>query len=126
MQLVAKWKAPRSAGHVEKNTNGYIKDVTAFAFSTNNERSRIESLTILDGVSWPTASVLLHLFHADPYPILDFRALWSANLDVPKQYSYLFWKPYISFCREIAKRNKVSMRVLDRAMWQYSKENQKA
>ncbi|MCP3675127.1 MAG: hypothetical protein GY829_11750 [Gammaproteobacteria bacterium] len=126
LQLVAKWKSPRSAKHVEKNTNEYIKDVTSFAFSTSNERSRIESLVIIDGVSWPTASVLLHLFHADPYPILDFRALWSANLEKPKQYSYSFWQPYVSFCREVAKRNNVSMRELDRAMWQYSKENQQA
>ncbi len=124
LQLVARWKAARSAWHVEKNTNEYIVDITSFAFSTNNERSRIESLTILDGVSWPTASVILHLFHKDPYPILDFRALWSANLEVPNQYSYSFWQLYVSFCREIAKRNKISMRVLDRAMWQYSKENQ--
>jgi hypothetical protein len=125
LQLVAKWKAPRSAGHVKKNTNEYVKDITAFAFSTKDERSRIEVLTVLDGVSWPTASVLLHLFHKEPYPILDFRALWSASLDVPKQYTFSFWQPYVLFCREISKRNKVSMRVLDRAMWQYSKENQR-
>lgn len=53
--MVAKWKAPRSAGHVENNTNEYVEDVTSFAFSTQNERSRIEALTILDGVAWPTA-----------------------------------------------------------------------
>ncbi len=126
LQLVAKWKALRSAGHVKKNTNEYVKDITAFAFSTKNERSRIEVLTVLDGVSWPTASVLLHLFHKEPYPILDFRALWSVNLDVPTQYTFSFWQPYVLFCREISKRNKVSMRGLDRALWQYSKENQKA
>ncbi len=124
LQAVAKWKAPRSAGHVEKNSDQYVKEVTSFAFSSKNERTRIEVLTILNGVSWPTASVLLHLFHKEPYPILDFRALWSAGVEVPKQYNYLFWKRYVEFCREIAERNNVSMRVLDRAMWQYSKENQ--
>ena len=126
LQLVAKWKAPRSAGHVEKNTNDYIGEVTSFAFSTENERARIEALTILDGVSWPTASVLLHLFHKEPYPILDFRALWSVSLVIPKQYKYPLWKSYVKFCREMAKRNGVSMRILDRALWQYSKENQQA
>jgi len=125
LQIVSKWKAPRSAGHVEKNTNDYIKEMTSFAFSTKNERARIEALTILDGVSWPIASVLLHFFYKDPYPILDFKALWSVNLEVPKQYKYSFWEPYVLFCRAIAERNGVSMRVLDRALWQYSKENQK-
>ncbi len=126
LRLIAQWKSPRSAGNVEKNSETYIKEITSFVFSTDDERARIQTLTILDGVLWPTASVILHLFHTDPYPILDFRALWSANTEVPKQYSYDFWESYVHFCRKIAKRNKVTMRNLDRAMWQYSKENQPA
>ena len=125
LHLVAKWKAPRSAGHVERNSDEYVKEITAFAFYARDERSRIESLTILDGVSWPTASVILHLFHKEHYPILDFRALWSVSMAVPQQYSYSLWWPYVEYCRGIAKRNNVDMRTLDRAMWQYSKENQK-
>lgn len=123
--LVAKWKSPRSAGHVKKNSNVYIEEVTSFAFSASDERSKIETLTILDGVAWPTASVLLHLFHRERYPILDFRALWSVGLDVPKQYKYSFWVPYVTFCRNMADNNEVSMRILDRALWQHSKEKQK-
>ncbi|MCH8261699.1 MAG: hypothetical protein IIA77_01435 [Proteobacteria bacterium] len=126
LKLVAKWKAPRSAGRIENNTDSYIKEITSFAFSAKDERSRIEILTILSGVAWPTASVLLHLYHKDKYPILDFRALWSANSLIQNQYNFGFWEEFISFCREIAVRNQTSMRTLDRAMWQYSKENQKA
>ena len=125
LELVARWKAPRSAGHVKKNRDSFIREVSAAAFATYDERARIEIFTILDGVSWPTASVILHLFHPDCYPILDFRALWSANLKVPSHYSFSFWWPYVGFCRAVASRNRVSMRTLDRAMWQYSKENQK-
>ncbi len=124
LRLVAKWKSPRSAGHVEKNGDDFVRDITSFALSTSNERARIESLVLLDGVSWPTASVILHLFHSDPYPILDFRAIWSANAEVPKTYGYSFWQNYFLFCRNVAQKNKISMRVLDRALWQYSKENQ--
>lgn len=125
LQLVSRWKAPRSAGHAGKNTNGFVKEVSAFALGTHDERARIETLTILDGVSWPTASVILHLFHSDPYPILDFRALWSASLEVPSRYNFSFWWPYVEFCRAVAARRSVDMRTLDRAMWQYSKKNQK-
>ncbi|MEW6614294.1 MAG: hypothetical protein AB1401_02325 [Thermodesulfobacteriota bacterium] len=121
---IAHWKAPRSANHVYKNDEDYINEVTRLSFTTTSERAKIEVLTILDGVSWPTASVILHLFHSDPYPILDFRALWSVSLDVPVQYSYKFWWPYVEFCRDIAGRNNVDMRTLDKALWQYSKENQ--
>ena len=124
LQRVAYWKSPRSAGHAGKNDEVYVTEVTRFALSTKSERARIQSLTLLDGVSWPTASVLLHLFHGDPYPILDFRALWSLHLEVPAHYGFGFWWPYVEFCREVATTAGVNMRTLDRALWQYSKENQ--
>lgn len=123
LKLIAHWKSPRSAGHTERNDELYVKQISLWSFSTKEERSRIEVLTLLDGVSWPSASVILHFFHSEPYPILDFRALWSVEL-VPKRYSFEFWWEYVKFCRTIAKRNSVDMRTLDRALWQYSKENQ--
>lgn len=126
LRLVARWKAPRSAGHIERNDEPYVKEITSWAFSANEQRSRIEVLTLLDGVLWPSASVILHLFHAEPYPILDFRALWSVGLDVPEQYSFSFWWEYVKFCRAVAQRNSVEMRTLDRALWQFSKEKQRA
>lgn len=121
---VAYWKAPRSSGHVKKNTDQYIEEVTRFSFGSICERARIESLTLLDGVSWPTASVILHLFHPDPYPILDFRALWSVSLDTPSRYHFGFWWPYVEFCRSLAEGTGVDMRTLDKALWQYSKDSQ--
>lgn len=124
LRLIGRWKAPRSAGHIEKNQDEYVKEITYWSFSASQERSRIEVLTLLDGVKWPTASAILHLFHKEPYPILDFRALWSVQLDMPKQYSFSFWWEYVQFCRTIAQRNSIDMRTLDRALWQYSKEKQ--
>ncbi len=124
LRLVCWWKAPRSARHAENNDNNFIKEITGFALNTTNERARIEVLTVLDGVSWPTASVILHLFHPDRYPILDFRALWSVTVAVPTQYTFKFWWPYVEFCRGLAQRNNIDMRTLDRALWQFSKENQ--
>jgi hypothetical protein len=67
---------------------------------------------------------LARVFHRDPYPILDFRALWSVSLDTPKQYSFDFWWPYVEFCRGVAGSAGVDLRTLDRALWQYSHENQ--
>jgi len=125
LEDIACWKAPRSAGHVRKNEDEYVRELTRFALWTTNERARIEVLTALTGVSWPTASVILHLFHREPYPILDFRALWSVSLEVPNQYSFDLWWPYVQFCRNVAQRNKVDMRTLDKALWQYSKEGQR-
>jgi hypothetical protein len=118
------WKSPRSKPRVESNSAEYIEAVTRTALATPNERLRIEILTLLIGVRWPTASVLLHFGYADLYPILDFRALWSLGVDADQvKYDFKFWWGYTMYCRELAKSARVSMRVLDRALWQYSKEN---
>ena len=124
LQLLAKWKSPRSAPNVENNSDSFIQEISRFALHTTDERARIEALTLLDGVLWPTASVVLHVFHVEPYPIMDIRALWSVGVEVPSQYTFAFWLPYVEYCRGLAQKSGVTMRVLDRALWQYSKENQ--
>jgi len=73
-----------------------------------------------------TASVLLHFGYRDLYPILDFRALWSLSVEPPKEgYDFEFWSAYTTHCRELARQAEVDMRTLDRALWQYSSDNQK-
>lgn len=118
------WKAPRSSVNTLKNEEEFVREITKFSFKTPNMQAAIESLTVLNGVSWPTASVILHFFHAEPFPILDFRALWSVQENVPKQYSYFFWNNFTLYCRTLINDSKLSMRDLDRALWRYSKENQ--
>jgi hypothetical protein len=125
LRTIARWKAPRSAGYMESNPEDYVREITGFALSAESERTRIEVLTLLDGVQWPTASVILHFFHRDPYPIIDYRALWSVSLPVPVQYTFDFWWPYVQYCRDLSDRTALDMRTLDRALWQYSKENQR-
>ena len=124
LHLLAKWKSPRSAGRIERNSDSFIHEITSFALAAKDERARIEVLTVLDGVLWPTASVILHIFHADRYPILDYRALWSVSTEVPPQYSFELWWKYVVFCRSVANNANVGMRTLDRALWQYSKIHQ--
>lgn len=121
---VARWKSPRSAGHVLKNDDGDVRELTRIALHSSGERARVEVLTLLNGVGWPTASVILHFFHEDPYPILDFRALWTLSSAVPSQYTFEFWWQYVEACRGLARKTRLSMRELDMALWQYSKEHQ--
>jgi hypothetical protein len=66
----------------------------------------------------------LHFGHTDQYPILDYRALWSLAVDPPPPYSFSIWWRYVEFCRTLAKKCDVSVRTLDKALWQYSNENQ--
>ena len=121
---LCRWKTPRSRPRIEKNSASFIEAVTRTAFSTPDEKLRIQVLTLLDGVHYPTASVILHFGHREPYPILDVRALWSLGIDEPPAYGFPFWWAYTTTCRRLAKRHRCSMRVLDRALWQYAKEHQ--
>jgi len=114
------WKTPRTQHHCERNDESFIRETTRFSLETPEERLRIEVLTLLDGVGWLTASVLLHFGHRERYPILDYRALESLSSSEPNQYTFPFWWDYVTTCRGLADRYGVSMRTLDRALWQHS------
>ena len=120
------WKTSRSRPWCAENSEEFIRSVTQLALSTSNEQLGIEVLTLLRGVGWPTASVILHFGHSNPYPILDVRALWSLGIDASTiTYNFEFWWAYTQKCREIAHECHVTMRVLDRALWQYSRMHQR-
>ena len=123
---VCKWKTSRSQARCRQNTPKEVAEITRIALSTSIERLRIGALRCLHGVDWPTASVLLHIAHRDPYPILDVRTLWSLGFDKPPVYSFGLWWRYVQTCREIANKQRIDMRTLDRALWQHSKEGQRS
>lgn len=123
--VICRWKSPRNAKRFARNDEQFVRAVTSTAFSVESERLRIEVLTLFCGVDWPTASVILHWCSKERYPLLDFRALWSLTVDVPKKgYDFEFWWEYTLCCRRLADESGVSMRVLDRALWRNSKANQ--
>jgi len=122
---VCRWKSPRTKNRVAESSEVFIREVTPVALLTPSEQLRIEILTLLRGASWPTASVLLHFAHPEPYPIIDYRALWSLGVVVPDRYDFPFWWAYTQACRDLATASGVGMRMLDRALWQYSKEHQR-
>lgn len=123
--VLTRWKTPRAQPRCDENSAALVEESTGFALSARNEQLRIGVPMLLNGVSWPTASVLLHFGSRDPYPILDFRALWSLGVEKVPVYSFPFWWRYVEECRRLAEENGVSMRSLDRALWQYSKEHQR-
>ena len=118
------WKTPRSRPRVVQNSAARIREATTLAFATGDDRAKIGILRLLNGVAWPTASVLLHFCDTQPYPILDSRALWSLGYARPPRYTVDFWLAYTAFTRDLVAVSGHSMRDLDRALWQYSKENQ--
>jgi hypothetical protein len=50
------------------------------------------------------------------------RALESLGVRGRTQYPVSFWLDYLDACRMLARRHGVSLRTLDKALWQHSKE----
>jgi hypothetical protein len=121
---ICHWKSKRRSDLALENSELFVREVTSFSFSAQCEESRLGSLTLLSGVQFPTASVILHFCVNQTYPILDFRAIWSLGIDQPSQYTFAFWNEYIKICRSVAAAHNLSVRELDMALWQYSSENQ--
>ena len=46
IKKIAYWKAARSATHADKNQPSYVTEITGFALATEDERARIQSLTL--------------------------------------------------------------------------------
>ena len=119
---VCAWKTVRSKPRVATNTPTEIEEATRLALATESEALRIQVPMALCGVSWGTASVLLHLAHRDPYPIIDFQALEALGRPGLSAYTLPLWLAYVACCRQLAGRAAVDLRTLDQAMWQWSSE----
>ena len=120
---VCRWKTPRSAPLVARNSAEDVVSLTAVALSeTSSERERIDALRSLRGVGWPTASVLLHLAYPDRYPILDKRVVHALGVRAPATFGFRFWEEFVSAWRQLAEQAGVDGRTFDKALWQWSKE----
>jgi hypothetical protein len=119
---VCAWKTARSRSKVAANSKTAVVEVTRRAVAATDEATRMTALLDLGGVGVPTASVLLYFAFPNDYPILDVRALESLGVRPRSQYPESFWLQYLATCRELARRCGVSIRILDKALWQHSKE----
>jgi hypothetical protein len=119
---VCAWKTPRSRPRVAANSRHVVMSRTARALVGSDESERIVPLLELQGVGVPTASTLLYVAFPDDYPILDVRALESLGVKSRSTYAVGFWLEYLDACRELARVHGVSIRTLDKALWQSSKE----
>jgi hypothetical protein len=124
--FVCHWKTQRTKSRVAANRPADVEEATRMALSTSDESERIEFLRDLDGVDWATASVFLHFGHREPYPIIDFRALEALGIERVGERTVTItfdrWFEYVTYCRDLASRACVSMRILDRALWEWSNE----
>lgn len=118
------WKSRRPKKYFESNDAELIRFTTKYSFSINNDETRIKELMKLKGVSWPVASAILHFAFPDKYSILDFRAIWSLGWEKPTAYNFLYWESYCNKILEISTKVDLPIRTIDKALWEYSKQNQ--
>jgi len=123
-QLVrlCEWKTPRIRPRCGGNDPPFVEEATCAALGAASERMRLGALMLLDGVGYPMASVILHWCHVEPYPILDRLAVWSVGVDGAPGYTFDFWRAYTEFTRTLAVQQGVTLRILDRALWQFAFE----
>jgi len=95
---------------------------TATSISTESERERISSLRSISGVSWYTASFILHFTFEGKYPILSRQALWAWGYDTRPVMAFPLWWAYVRACRALSAECGATMRDLDRALRQFATE----
>lgn len=120
---VVTWKSKRTVPLAQRNSQDSVVQATAQAFATDDEIARLLFLLSLDGVGAPVASALLHFAYPDRYPILDYRALATLGVLTRRStYGPDFWVDYVDKCQDIARDAGVTIRDLDKALWQASKD----
>ena len=124
LTILGDWKSPRIRFRLAMNSEGDVRAVTQLALETSSIKLAVHIPQALVGVGMPVASTILHWFHKDPFPILDYRALWSLGFNTLPVYSLDFWEDYVACIRKLQESWGFDIRTIDRALWQYSKENQ--
>jgi hypothetical protein len=122
LEIIFRWKTGgRGVSRLDRNAALEVEEALRLAAAARMERTAIAVLCGLFGVNVPVASAVLTAINPMCYTIIDFRALeslcvtdYSATID--------FYLSYLSHCRLLADRHSVSLRLLDRALWQWSKE----
>ncbi len=121
LRTMAKWKSHYVPSKIDKNKQSLIEDATSKAFRLDDDWVKLQELKRINGVSESVASVILHLYDQEKYPILDKHALRSIGIDNRQvYYDEPFWLKYTNLCRSASDRFGVSMRSLDRALYKFS------
>jgi hypothetical protein len=120
---VVGWKSPRSRTYFGRNLGEDIEGLTRLALQAPDHlRHRV--LGLLDGVGDPVASALLAVACPDRFTVMDFRAIETLQAHGELKTDQPGYVAYLDVCRRVAETAAASdLRRLDRALWQWSKEN---
>lgn len=124
VEEIFRWKTKgRGISRLCSNTEAEIRDALTLATAAKTERAAMSVLRGLQGVDTPVASAFLMAIDPKRYTVIDFRALEALGYEGGDRSVNLYLN-YLNTCRELAKKHKVSLRDLDRALWQWSREQE--
>lgn len=122
LREIFEWKTGgRGRSRLAQNNNQEIADALHSATDAKTDRVAIAVLLGLRGVHIPVASAILTAIFPERFTIIDFRALEALGIR-KSSITLEFYLQYLNECRQLAHQNTVSLRTLDRALWQWSKE----
>lgn len=128
---VCYWKSPRAIHYINSNSPKAIKETTALALSSRNEKVKISLLTTLNGVSVPMASSLLTLVNPQRYGVMDIRVwelLYRHGIVTTNAKASGFkheeWLQLLDVLRYFSKKLNVSARDVERTLFLIHKKQQ--
>jgi len=123
LEGIVRWKSPRRAALISKNTDAEIADALRLAGAATEPRSAFAVLMGLSGVGTPVASAILMAIDPLRYTLIDWRALEALGAPELDANLHCYIKLYLPECKRLAKEGAVSLRTLDHALWSWSKFN---
>lgn len=122
---VMRWKSRLGLHHFKFNTDEEVFEALDIAMDTEHERTAIAVLCGLEGFGVPMASAVLTALqgHSDDerFTIIDWRALEALGCK-NETITLPLYLDYLDFIFEIKERTGYSLRMIDRALWQWSFE----
>jgi hypothetical protein len=121
LRWIGEGKTPRIRVQIARNTEAGVRGVTAAAFLARDEGRRLRVLLGLPGVGIAVASVVLHFADPTRYPIYDVRVRTALRRTGQRRRfapTPAGWEAYAGTLRALATRHRVSLRTLDKALWQ--------
>jgi hypothetical protein len=122
LMWLGEWKTPRIRPQIARNSAAGVRGATGAAFLVDDEARRMAVLLGLAGVGVAVGSVLLHFAVPARYPVYDVRvlaALRRLGVRRPFPATPAGWARYVACLRGLARRYRVSLRTLDKALWRY-------
>jgi hypothetical protein len=122
---IVKWKTNGwGLTRLDRNTDGEVRDALRLAIDARCPRSSIAVLVGLHGVDVPVASAIMAMVKPDVHTVIDFRALEALGY-AGNYRSIPFYLYYRAYCVNLAREWGMTVRNLDRSLWQWSSEESK-